>query len=271
MLFSPVRSSSSRRLAIGVLLAVLCGSTAGTGLAQSNVADGVRRAALEDFHGPDLEGKDGPLAKAGLDLLLLYHQRRADARRSPSIQSGDESTGARRGGLQTQDGRVVIDAIAAGDVPALATDLDSLGATDLASAGGLVSARIPIEKIPDLARLETLRGVQPARARTRSGRSSASTTPTRPSQPAPADRPASSEDSATPSEKPPPDETPPPDDEPASTAPGASADGESPSSATAPPTPSEETASTDALPEDASTAFWSVLALIAIVLFLEER
>jgi hypothetical protein len=262
-------------LSLGLLAVTAVDARAGDPLSDTSpsqsLPDSVRQAALRDFHGPDMEGKDGPLAKAGLDLLLLYHQHRTRSGGGRALSAADEPGETARGDLQVQNGRVVVDATAAGDVAALAADLDSLGMTDVATAGGLVSGRFPIEKTPALARLATLRGVQPARARTRSGRSSASTTPIRPSQSAPADRLASSEDSATPSEKPPPDETPPPDDEPASTAPGASADGESTSSATAPPTPSEETASTDALPEDASTAIWSVLALIAIVLFLEER
>jgi len=276
--FSSVLSFSSRRLVLGVLLALLCGSPAGTSLAQPDVADSVRQAALEDFHGPDLAGKDGPLAKAGLDLLLLYHQRHSGADRSSSIRSEDEPTGASRGGLQIQNGRVVIDAIAAGDVAALAADLDSLGMTDGATAGGLVSGRFPIGKIPALAHLETLRGVQPARARTRSGSSAETTTPTRPSQPTPADRPGPSEDTASPSEEAPPDDTPPPDDESASAAPEASPDGDPPSSATtsspfpgASSPPPEETASSDVPPEDASMAIWGLLALMAIVLFLEER
>jgi len=272
VLFCPAFFISTRALALGVLLAVLSGSVTGTVLAQSTPPDSVRRAALEDFHGPDLTGKDGPLAKAGLDLLLLYHQRNSGADRSSSIRSEDEPTGARRGGLQIQDGRVVIDAVAAGDVGALAADLDSLGMTNGATAGGLVSGRFPIAKIPALARLETLRGVQPARARTRSGTSAPPSTQTRPSQPSSANRPAPTETPAAPSENPTPGETSATGNLPAP-APDSSSDSRARPSAPAPSSSSEEraVASTDPSSEAPSMALWGVLALISIVLFLEER
>ena len=269
MPFSSVLSISIRRLALGVLVAALCGDP-GAVLAQSGVPDSVRRAALDDFHGPDRTGKDGPLAKAGLDLLLLYHQYRSGSDRVSSLRPDDESTGARRGGLQIQDGRLTIDAVAVGDVAALAADLDSLGMTDGATAGGLVSGRFPIAKIPALARLETLRGVQPARAQTRSG--SSATTPARPSQPAPANRPAPSETPTPPSEAPAPEEPSATVDEPAPTPDSSSESPARPAAPEPPPSP-DEAASAPAAPpsEDAPMAMGGVLALMAVVLFLEER
>ena len=123
-------------------------------------SDSLRAAAMTDYHGPDLSGKDGPLAKAGLDLLLLYHEYRAFRQRggntfSPSV-----------GGVQVSDGYVTIEAIAATTAKALRADLKALGFKDPAAAGRLVSGRLPINQIPALAKLETLRGVVVSHART---------------------------------------------------------------------------------------------------------
>jgi len=271
----PTPIPAVRRLALALLLTVLWESTAGAVFAQPSAPDSVRRAALTDFHGPDLTGKDGPLAKAGLDLLLLYHRHRSGSDRSPSIRTEDASTETSQGGLQIQNGRVVIDAVAAGDVTALAADLDSLGMTDVATAGGLVSGRVPIPKIPALARLETLRGVQPARARTHSDRSTPPATPNRSSRPAPEQDPAPDRvppaDSAAPAEAPALSKsTTTADSLPASDA----APGDEPSSSgTEPPSSSEENLSFSSPPveKEDSMAIWGLAVLMAVVLFLEER
>jgi hypothetical protein len=70
------------------------------------------------------------------------------------------------GGVQVSDGYVTIEAIAATTARALRTDLKALGVTDAAAAGRLVSGRLPIDQIPALAKLETLRGVVVSRAQT---------------------------------------------------------------------------------------------------------
>jgi hypothetical protein len=127
-------------------------------------ADSVRQAALRDFHGADLQGKDGPLARAGLDLLLLYHEHRhredSDAERFMSERTG----------LEVRDGTVVVDATAAGAAEQLRHDLEALGMIGAEAAGGLVSGRLPVDRIPEAARLESLRGLMPSRAQTQAGR-----------------------------------------------------------------------------------------------------
>jgi hypothetical protein len=115
---------------------------------------------MTDYHGPDLSGKDGPFAKAGLDLLLLYHEYRAFRER------GGDTFSPSVGGVQVSDGYVTIEAIAATTARALRTDLKALGFKDAAAAGRLVSGRLPIDQIPALAKLETLRGVVVSRAQT---------------------------------------------------------------------------------------------------------
>lgn len=261
--------SPVRLLVIGLLFAVLWG---GPVLAQSpSLPDSVRRAALEDFHGPDLEGKDGPLAKAGLDLLLLYHEHRARSGGARALSSADESGGAARGGLQIQDGRVVIDATAAGDVAALAADLDSLGMTDGATAGGLVSGQFPIAKIPALARLPTLRGVVPSRMRTRSASPGSDAAPARSLRPEDVDR--------SPAAEPPPETSdtaaaPPSEPDPTTAAspaaPSTSSSDEAPSSATSPAADVPSSRMLDDAGE-ASAVLWLLILLMATVLLLEER
>jgi hypothetical protein len=116
----------------------------------------VRAAALRDYHGDDRLGKDGPLAKAGMALLTLYHTYRAHQATSPNEPF--EAPGL----VRVIDGRVVVDAVAAGDPEALRADLERLGARRLAVARRLVSGRLPIAAIPDAARLASLQSLRPA-------------------------------------------------------------------------------------------------------------
>ncbi|MFB6271821.1 MAG: hypothetical protein ABEL51_02895 [Salinibacter sp.] len=123
-------------------------------------SDSIRAEALKDFHGPDMTGKDGPLAKAGLELLILYHEYRAFQRRggdtfSPSVAAA-----------RVADGHVVIDAIAMTEARQLRADLKALGLKDAAIAGRAVSGRFPIDQIPALAEVASLRGVVLSRMRT---------------------------------------------------------------------------------------------------------
>jgi hypothetical protein len=145
-----------RRVWAGVFLLSLALSLVSESSAQPVDEDSLRQAAAEDYHGADLRGKDGPLSKAGMDLLLLYHRW---TRGAVDRQGVSES-------LQIQNGRVTVDAIAAGTVADLASDLKRLGATNVAAAGALVSGQIPIPAIPDAARLPTLQSMRPSRPRT---------------------------------------------------------------------------------------------------------
>lgn len=182
------------RVSTVLVLAVLLGLPFAPPAAAQQPADSIRAAALRDVHGPDLEGKDGPLAKAGLDLLLLYHEYRA-ARAQGNVPFTPSLSGAR-----VIDGDVVIDAVARDTAAVLRADLEALGLTDAATAGRLVSGRLPIDSIPALATLESLRGVVPAQMRTHEKRSAPAapkgTTSRPPARPAPAPAP-SPPDSAT--------------------------------------------------------------------------
>lgn len=123
-------------------------------------ADSVRARAERDFHGPDGTGKDGPLSAAGMDLLLLYH-------RFQEADSTDAFTPT-QSGLPVSDGHVTVDAIAQEETDPLRSDLEQLGMKNMAVAGRVVSGRLPIERIPEAAQLETLRGLLVPQAKTRS-------------------------------------------------------------------------------------------------------
>jgi len=150
----PSPAMPTRILCLWVVVLLL---PSGNVLAQQP-AETARARALCDFHGSDGTGKDGPLAKAGFDLLLLYHRTRLLPHSSAIPPSS---------GLQLRNGYVAIDAIASSTAEQLRSDLDSLGLQDGAQAGRVVSGWFPIDKIPALARRPSLRGVQPARAQTR--------------------------------------------------------------------------------------------------------
>jgi hypothetical protein len=146
---------------IGLFLLGLLLTAAGPAPAQP-APDSLRAAALRDYHGPDLRGKDGPLAKAGLDLLLLYHEYRAAQGPGP-----DTAFTPRVADVRTKNGRVGIEAVAADSARALLEDLRALGLTGGVTAGRLVSGWLPIEQIPAMARLPSLRGLIPSQAQTR--------------------------------------------------------------------------------------------------------
>ena len=58
--------------------------------------------------------------------------------------------------VQTVDGRVIIDAVAAGEASVLQADLRALGIQDSVSFGRIVSGQLPISSIPALATLSSL-------------------------------------------------------------------------------------------------------------------
>lgn len=120
--------------------------------------DSVEQRALRSFHGADLEGKDGPLARADLSLLRLYHQHRMEGQAEPL----DPPTA----GMQVAEGAVVVDATARADPQRLVDDLRGVGAVDVASAGRVVSGRLPVQSIAEAAQLSSLQSLRASRVRT---------------------------------------------------------------------------------------------------------
>ena len=146
------------------------------------VTDEVMQTARSAVMGPDEAGKDGPLAVVGMELAVLYHQHRAagangvQALRAPTAArpktSGDDrlSAKSRTYSPLSADGEfVTVDAIAAEDPGRLLRELRGLGLEGGATAGNVVSGRLPISSIKQAAALSSLRGMMPSYARTSVG------------------------------------------------------------------------------------------------------
>jgi hypothetical protein len=143
---------------IGCMLLLVVGSSVPAHAQQP--ADSVRQQALEAFHGPDGQGKDGPLAPVGFDLALLHAEWQAYQ------AQGAAGAFTPSGALPVHGGYVTVDATAAQDAAALRDSLEALGLTSIAQAGVVVSGRLPIAAIPGAAALANLRALRPARAMT---------------------------------------------------------------------------------------------------------
>lgn len=119
-------------------------------------AGAVAQAALTDFGGPDPSDKNGPLAKVGYDLAVLYEQYLFASRNSVSLSSLPVSSL-----IHVEDGKVILDVTSDGDPNVLVRALQGIGMEGTATAGYLVSGRLPVGQIGALAALP---GVRAARA-----------------------------------------------------------------------------------------------------------
>lgn len=123
--------------------------------------------SLIDFHGPDLRGKDGPLARLDLPLISLFHEyNHFVASETPAdFQSSNRL-------VRTLEDRVVVDLVASPNAvnsnsregaeqdwgtAALAHQLQNLGSQITGSWGPMVSALVPIPSLPEVAGLSALR------------------------------------------------------------------------------------------------------------------
>lgn len=129
--------------------------------AASQTPDPFREQAEVAVHGPDRTGKDGPMASVGMDLAMLYYRYR-----SHTLEASDPGPFEAPPSMPVQDGGVVIDAVASGEAAALRTDLDRLGLTNGATAGRVVSGRIPILALEQVAGLSSLQSARPSYRRT---------------------------------------------------------------------------------------------------------
>ena len=108
--------------------------------------------------------KDGPMAKLRQSLVALHQQfttRIAQSRTLP-FRTNDPL-------VRTVEDRVVVDAVASGDVNVLKTELETLGMQQAVAFGRVVSGQLPIAALPAAAGLASLRFTQPAAAMTRAG------------------------------------------------------------------------------------------------------
>ena len=113
--------------------------------------------------------KGGPLSSIGADLATLYYQH--DAGGAPAVRrlvGGrkrlHQAPKARYHTPVSRDGRFVTVMAIAHDAGALRADLRALGLTRGATAGAVVSGRLPIAALNEAARLPSLRGMVPAYA-----------------------------------------------------------------------------------------------------------
>src|SRR5215471_5973037 len=101
-------------------------------------------AVLAAGVGPAAIEKNGPMEKISPELLALYNAYvAAEGRGIPFAASNPL--------VRIVDDRVVVDAVASGDVAALETDLGALGMREAVSAGRIVSGQLPISAIAALA------------------------------------------------------------------------------------------------------------------------
>ena len=137
-----------------------------------SVQPDVRKRVRRALHGLDRRGKDGPLAAIGRELATLYYQYEARGPSGVRPRSGGEAEGraTSRAGhhspVSASGRHVAVNAVAATTPDALLSDLRGLGLEAGATAGNVVSGRLPISALKDAARLSSLRGALPAYVRT---------------------------------------------------------------------------------------------------------
>jgi len=115
-----------------------------------------------------LEARAGAMAKVGPALTELYDQHQA-AQRQRAFALEEPAFVPANPLIRMVGDMVIIDAVAAQDTQALLRDLEALGLTHGASFGHVVSGRLPVAALDELAGLESLQFVRPAMAMTRAG------------------------------------------------------------------------------------------------------
>ena len=104
------------------------------------------------------------MAKLTHSLVLLHEQHAAQLRQrsAASFKSNDSL-------VTLVNDRVVVDAVASGDINVLKSDLVALGMQQAVTFGRVVSGQLPISAIPAAAGLASLRFAQSAAAMTHAG------------------------------------------------------------------------------------------------------
>jgi hypothetical protein len=106
---------------------------------------------------------DAALAKIGPELRALYEAYRMAQEQGRPLQVTDPT-------IRVVEDRVIVDAVASGDVGMLRNTLLALGMRNAATTGHIVSGEVPISQIAAMAALPELRFARAAMAATR-GRS----------------------------------------------------------------------------------------------------
>jgi len=123
---------------------------------------------LEAFQGKDLKGKDGPMHRIGMDLIVVSQEFEDYQARGGRKTLGRPFKPANPL-IRTHEEAVIIDAVATDDAESLRRDLVALGLQNPAVFGHMVSGYLPIHSLRDAAALGTLRLARPAYVMTRAG------------------------------------------------------------------------------------------------------
>jgi len=105
---------------------------------------------------------DGPMAKVAPELQALYEAYLVAQGRGAQLVPVTPW-------VMVVEGRVIIDAVASGEVNDLKADLVALGMQQAASAGRIVSGQLPISAIGAMAALPSLRFARAAMSSTHQG------------------------------------------------------------------------------------------------------
>ena len=105
------------------------------------------------------EAKVGGMSKVAPELAALYNEYSSylASHKAGVFRSNDPL-------VRVIDDRVVVDAVASGDVNALKSDLMSLGMQQAVAFGRIVSGQLPISAIPAMAALPSLNFARAASA-----------------------------------------------------------------------------------------------------------
>ncbi len=165
------RSAHTRALTTALALCA-CGVVMDTLASERVVIPGRHSDAELAAAAPDSANPRKPLtptkARSGLSTLYVEY-RDYWTTATAALRTAEPFRSRRTLSQVTSDGRVVVDAVAVDDAEQLAADLDALGAEVSAIAGRMVSARLPIDRIPDLEGVPSLAFARPAVALTNSG------------------------------------------------------------------------------------------------------
>jgi hypothetical protein len=126
------------------------------------------KRTMESFHGKDLAGKNGPMAKVGPDLTLTFHEH-IDYKSRGGLAKLKYKFKPSHPLIRTKDEAIVIDIVAQDDVNALKAELQALGMTNISIYGRFISGLLPIDTLDTVAGLKRLRFARPAFAQTMAG------------------------------------------------------------------------------------------------------
>ena len=111
-----------------------------------------QQAAAIDFHGPDLTGKDGPMARIGFDLASIFEQQKIHDASHPGTVFLPQTALP----LMISGDTIGIDLTGTGDINTLKSNLAAIGMQGIVSAGSLISGTIPISSLDKLAALSSV-------------------------------------------------------------------------------------------------------------------